>query len=89
MEAKLIFPSNSYLLWLQADGSAGKRHGEQGRAGTRPNRQEPISFMLSVTHSAVLSLQEEEAEQSERREDKRRNWRTGGKGWRNTLGLTA
>lgn len=89
MEWKIIFPSNSYLLWLQADGSVGKRHGEQGRPGTRPHREETVSFMFSVTRSAVLSQQKEEAVRSECREDKHRNRRTGGKGWRNTLGLTA
>lgn len=54
-EKKLIFAFNHCLPWFQVDGSADKRHGEQGKAGTRPERQETVSFLLSVTRSAVLS----------------------------------
>lgn len=38
-EQKLISLFNHCLPWLQADGSVDKRHGEQGKAGTRPERQ--------------------------------------------------
>lgn len=84
----MISPSNSCLLRLQADGSVSKKHGEPGRAGSRPARREAVSFMLLVIWPAVLSQQEEEAVRSERREDKHRNQHTGGKGWRNTPGVT-
>lgn len=75
----MILSKTSYPPWLWADGSTGKRHGEQGRTGTRSNRQETISFLLSMIHSAVLSQQEEEAIRAEYREDKHGKRNTGGK----------
>lgn len=43
-EEKLIFALNRCWPWFQVDGSADKRHGEQGKAGTRPERQESLGL---------------------------------------------
>lgn len=59
---------------VQARGMESRGGQAPDLTGTRPSRQ------LSVTRSAVLSQPEEEAVQSECREDKHRNRRTGGKG---------
>lgn len=52
-EEKLIFAFNRCLPWFQADGSTDKRHGEQGKAGTRAERQETLVYALcdSLSHA--------------------------------------